>query len=54
MTKKVTKTNKKVAAKRETKNDIIKKLQSPNLSSAERARLTEKLYNGIEFKKDRK
>lgn len=50
-TTKKTTTTKKVAKKKESKNEIIKKLQNPNLSGAEKGRLMEKLYEGIEFKK---
>ena len=47
-------TNKKVVTKKTSKTDIMKQLKNPNLSDSERARLTEKLYDGVEFKKKKK
>lgn len=45
------KTTKKVVRKTETKADIRKNLSDPKVSNSEKARLMEKLYNGIEFRK---
>ena len=33
------------------RKEIAKKLENPNLSNAERNKLIDKLYDGIEFKK---
>ena len=35
-----------------SKKDIMKKLENPNLSNVERNELLEKLYDGMEFKKN--
>ena len=48
---KTSKSNKKVARKTDSKSNIMKKLKDPKTSPSERARLTEKLYDGIEFRK---
>lgn len=42
------------SVKKPSKIDIAKKLENPNLSNAERNKLMEKLYDGIEFKKSKK
>ena len=41
-----------VANKKMSKKEIMKKLENPNLSNVERNELMEKLYEGIEFKKN--
>ena len=51
---KTSKSNKKVARKTDSKSNIMKKLKDPKTSPSERARLTEKLYDGIEFRKKKK
>ena len=38
------------AKKRIEKQEILKKLRAPNLSSDEKAKLIEKLYEGIDIK----
>ena len=43
---------KRVANKKMSKKEIMKKLENPNLSNVERNELMEKLYEGIEFKKN--
>lgn len=50
-TKKVTK---KVTKKNESKAEILKKLKDPKISPSERVKLTEKLYDGVEFRKKKK
>jgi hypothetical protein len=45
------KTTKKVVRKTESKAEIRKKLSNPKISNSEKARLMEKLYSGIEFRK---
>jgi hypothetical protein len=52
--KETKKGNTKVAKKTQSKNDILKKLSSQKMSDAERAKLMEKLYDGIEFKSSKK
>lgn len=42
------------SVKKPSKIDIAKKLENPNLSNAERNKLMERLYDGIEFKKSKK
>ncbi len=41
------------SVKKLSKIDIAKKLENPNLSNAERNKLMDKLYDGIEFKKEK-
>lgn len=52
MTKKTT--NKKVVKKKESATEIRKKLSNPKLSNSEKAKIMEKLYDGIEFRSSKK
>lgn len=43
-------TKKKTTKKKESKKEILRKLGDPNLSSAKKNELLEKLYRGIDIK----
>ena len=44
-------TTKKVSKPKDNKKEILKKLSDPKTSDAERVKLMDKLYEGIDFKK---
>lgn len=44
-------TAKKVVKKKESKNEILKKLKDPKTTDAERVKLMDKLYEDIEVRK---
>lgn len=48
--KKTTVKAKKPVAKKTSEKDIMKQLQNPNLTAAEKSKLLDKLYKGIAIK----